>query len=141
MMRRGRGAAAVAFVVAAAAIVAVQPAASAEGIRVELNAVEPSGSNRCRFTFVVENMGTALETLRLDLAAFGKDGAILRRIAAELGPLRAGKTNVRAFDVEGGCEALGSVLVNDVTACAPLAAGDCLDRLALSHRGAVRLFK
>jgi hypothetical protein len=131
----------VAALIAAATMVSAQGAPPAEGLRVELNAVEPSGVNRCRLTFVVENKGEALETLRLDLAAFGKDGAILRRVAAELGPLRAGKTNVRAFDVDGGCDALGSVLVNEVTACAPLAAGDCLDRLALSHRGAVRLFK
>jgi hypothetical protein len=118
-----------------------QGAPPTEGLRVELNAVEQSGVNRCRITFVVVNKGAALETLRLDLAAFGKDGAILRRIAAELGPLRAGKTNVRAFDIDGGCDVLGSVLVNDVTACAPLAAGECLDRLTLSHKGAVRLFK
>ena len=72
---------------------------------------------------------------------FGRDGAIGRRLLAEFGPARAGKTNVRAFDVDGACEALGSVLVNDVSACAPASPGECLDRLALSHRGAVRLFK
>jgi hypothetical protein len=134
-------AAGVAAVLLAATAAAAQATPPAGAIRVELNAVEPSGTSRCRLTFVVENTGGALETLRLDLAAFGRDGAVQRRMAADLGPLRAGKTNLRAFDLEGVCDALGAVLVNDVTACAPIAAGDCLDRLTLSHRGAVRLFK
>jgi hypothetical protein len=114
---------------------------TAKTIRVELNAIEASAANRCRLTFVVENKGEAVETLKLDLAFFGREGAIQRRIAAELGPLRADKTNVRAFDVEGGCDSLGSVLVNEVASCGPTSPGDCLDRLSLAHRGAVRLFK
>jgi len=111
-------------------------------IRIELNTVE-NVQNSCRLSFVIENKGeTPIETLKLDLAVFGREGAIQRRLIVELGPIRGSKTLVRAFDVEGDCAQIGSVLVNDVTACAPGDPGTCLDRLALSSRSsAVRLFK
>jgi hypothetical protein len=111
-------------------------------IRIELNTME-NVQNSCRLSFVVENKGeTPIETLKLDLAMFGREGAIQRRLIVELGPLRGSKTMVRAFDVEGDCGQIGSVLVNDVSACAPGDPGTCLDRLLLSSRSsAVRLFK
>ena len=111
-------------------------------IRIELNTME-SVQSSCRLSFVIENKGeTPIETLKLDLALFGREGAIQRRLIVELGPVRGSKTVVRAFDVEGDCAQIGSVLVNDVTACAPGDPGTCLDRLALSSRpSAVRLFK
>lgn len=111
-------------------------------IRVELNTVEKT-QNNCRLSFVIENKSeTPIETLKLDLAVFGREGGIQRRLIVELGPVRASKTVVRAFDVEGDCGQIGSVLVNDVTACAPGDPGTCLDRLSLSSRSsAVRLFK
>ena len=59
-----------------------------------------------------------------------------------MGPLRAAKTVVKTFEVDGDCAALGSILVNDVTACAPDDAGTCLGRLELKSRlPHVRLFK
>lgn len=109
-------------------------------IAIELNGVAPQ-AGRCRLTFVVVNKGVALSSLKLDLAAFERDGGVARRVAAELGPLRAAKTQVRAYDMDLACDRLGSVLVNDVTACAPASPEDCLDRLSLAHRGDVRLFK
>jgi hypothetical protein len=111
-------------------------------IRVELNTIE-NVQNSCRLSFVIENKGeTPIETLKLDLAVFGREGAIQRRLIVELGPVRGSKTVVKAFDVEGDCAQIGSVLVNDVTACAPGDPGTCLDRLALSSRAsAIRLFK
>jgi hypothetical protein len=111
-------------------------------IRIELNTME-NVQNSCRLSFVIENKGEApIETLKLDLAVFGREGAIQRRLIVELGPVRGSKTMVKAFDVEGDCGQIGSVLVNDVTACAPGDPGTCLDRLVLSSRSsAVRLFK
>jgi hypothetical protein len=111
-------------------------------IRVELNTME-SVQSSCRLSFVIENKGESpIETLKLDLAVFGREGAIQRRLIVELGPVRGSKTVVRAFDVEGDCAQIGSVLVNDVSACAPGDPGTCLDRLTLSSRpSAVRLFK
>ncbi len=84
----------------------------------------------------------AVDNLKLDLAIFGRDGAIERRLLTEMAPIRAKKTVVRSFDVDGECTAIGSVLVNDVTVCAPASLGDCLDRLSLSSRlPNLRLFK
>ena len=121
----------------------VQSAIGAENpIRIELNTIE-NVQNNCRLSFVIENKGeTPIETLKLDLAVFGREGTIQRRLIVELGPVRGSKTVVKAFDVESDCGQIGSILVNDVTACAPGDPGTCLDRLALSSRSStVRLFK
>lgn len=136
--RRSWFAAALAAAALASPAIAQQPA---EPISVELNSLEAVSAEKCRLTFVVTNKGAALSTLKVDLAAFGKDGGIRRRVVAELGPARADKTQLRAFDVDAPCDGIGSVLVNDVTACAPASAEACLDRLTLTHRGATRLFK
>ena len=111
-------------------------------IRVELNAAE-NAQNRCKLSFVIENKAdTAIDTLKLDLAVFGQDGAIHRRLILEMGPVRAAKTVVRTFDVDSVCDQIGSILLNDVTACAPGEPGICLDRLALSSRPTgIRFYK
>jgi hypothetical protein len=111
-------------------------------ILIELNSVE-GGDNRCRLNFVVQNKSnTGVESMKLDLVAFGTDGGILRRLLTEMGPVRATKTNVRAFVVDADCQQLGAILVNDVTACAPGEPGACLDGLGLSSRiSALRFYK
>ena len=111
-------------------------------IRVELNAAEPV-QNRCRLSFVLENQdASAIASLKLDLVVFGKDGVIDRRLVAEMGPLRAAKTTVKTFELDDDCAHIGSILVNDVAACAPPDAGACLDRLVSSSRlPKIRLFK
>jgi hypothetical protein len=118
--------------------------ASAEDpmIHIELNAAQ-SAAGKCRLSFVVENaLATPVEALKLDLAIFGRDGAFQRRLLTEMGPVRVQKTVVRIFEIEGDCAGLGSVLVNDVTACAPAALGDCLEKLSMSSRvEGLRLFK
>ncbi|MBX9827503.1 MAG: hypothetical protein K2Y27_21225 [Xanthobacteraceae bacterium] len=127
------------------AIPAAAPAAPnepADQIRVELNSAE-SAQGRCRMSFVIENKGeAAVDSLKLDFAVFGTNGVVQRRLVAELGPLRRAKTVVKAFEIEGDCASIGSLLVNDVTACAPGDAGACLDRLVLASRLTnVRFFK
>jgi hypothetical protein len=108
--------------------------AADEKVLVELNSIE-SADNRCRLNFVIENKSdVAIESLKLDLVAFGTDGGILRRLVTEMGPVRAAKTMVRAFAIDGDCRQIGSILVNDVTACAPGEPGACLDGLGLSSR-------
>jgi hypothetical protein len=116
--------------------------AADEKVLVQLNSIE-SADNRCRLNFVIENKSNApIESLKLDLVAFGTDGGILRRLITEMGPVRAAKTMVRAFAVDADCRQLGSILVNDVTACAPGEPGACLDGLSLSSRiEALRLYK
>ena len=108
--------------------------AADEKVLVQLNSIE-SADNRCRLNFVIENKSNAaIESLKLDLVAFGTDGGILRRLVTEMGPVRAAKTMVRAFAVDADCRQIGSILVNDVTACAPGEPGACLDGLGLSSR-------
>jgi hypothetical protein len=112
------------------------PAFSApnEPIRVELNLAE-SVQNKCRLSFLIENKSeTPIERLTPDLAIFNRDGIIQRRLVAELGPVYRSKTIIKTFEIEGECGQIGSILINDVTACAPGDPGLCLDRLVLSSR-------
>jgi ABC-type spermidine/putrescine transport system permease subunit II len=52
----------------------------------------------------------------------------------EMGPVRSLKTIVRAFVIDVECGQIGSILVNEVTACAPGNPNGCLDGLTLSSR-------
>jgi hypothetical protein len=132
----------VSALLALVALASAAHSASDDTIRVELNIAEAVQS-RCRLSFVIENKGdAAVESLKLDLAIFGTDGAIQRRMVTEMGPLRRAKTIVKAFEVESACAQLGSILVNGVTVCAPADADSCLDRLVLGSRiPNLRLFK
>ena len=124
--------------------IGVATIASADpAIHVELNAAETVQQDHCRLSFVVENnSASAIDTLKLDLALFDREGTINRRMIVEIGPLRAAKTIVRTFNVETDCSQIGSILLNDVTACAPGEPGGCLDRLTLSSRpSTIRFFK
>jgi hypothetical protein len=103
-------------------------------IRVELNLAE-SVQSKCRLSFLIENKSeTPIERLTPDLAIFNRDGIIQRRLVAEMGPVYRSKTIIKTFEIEGECGQIGSILVNDVTACTPGDPGLCLDRLVLSSR-------
>jgi hypothetical protein len=123
-------------------LVPLYASAADEKVLIQLNSIE-SAENRCRLNFVVENKSNAaIDSLQLDFVAFGTDGGILRRFVSEMGPVRAAKTMVRAFSIDVDCRQIGSILINDVTACAPAAPGTCLDGLGLSSRiEALRLYK
>ena len=138
----GHGAASCLLLIAFLTMTSPVWAGAGDPISVELNAAEGVQS-RCRLSFVIENKSdAAIESLKLDLAVFGRDGVIQRRLVTELGPVRGAKTIVKAFELDTECGQIGSILVNDVTACAPMAADACLDRLALSsHVPNVRFFK
>ena len=74
--------------------------AAEEKVSVQLNSVENT-DNRCRLYFVIENKSqVGIESMKLDLVAFGSEGGILRRLIVEMGPLRPAKTMVRAFAVD-----------------------------------------
>lgn len=110
------------------------PANAAEHeMKVELNALDAADKG-CRITFVVHNSAAAVDSLKLDLVIFDAEGVIHRRIITELGPVRSGRTNVRIFPLDSPCPRIGSVLVNDVTACVPGAPNECLDGLTLASR-------
>jgi hypothetical protein len=120
-------------------------ARAAEGLSFDLNKLEPQAGN-CRVTFVVANgRPLAVEALKADLVIFGSDGVVARRLAVNLGPIAAMKTVVRVFEIPAlGCDAVGSVLVNDLPACRftgeETGPADCLSATTLTAR-AGRLFK
>lgn len=126
------------------AVVASAPtlAQAQDAVRVELNTME-NAESRCRMTFVIENKTShAVESLKLDFALFNAEGAVYRRMIADMGPVRASKTVVKTFATDGDCAQLGSLLVNEVAACAPGEPNACLDALTLSSRvKTVRLYK
>jgi hypothetical protein len=122
----------------AAALAVAGPAAAEDAappIGLELNKLEPA-DGACRAYLVIDNPGGALSSLELDLVVFDAEGVILRRLAVEAGPLRAGRETVKAFELTGlDCAAIGRALLNDVLACeGPGAAGDCLSRIEATSR-------
>jgi len=130
------------LVLASPTLAPAAPAAPDDPIRLELNAAE-SVQNRCRLSFVIENRSEMpIETLKLDLGVFNREGIIQRRLVTEMGPVLRVKTMIKAFEIDGDCGQVGSILVNDIAACAPGEPNFCLERLVLSSRvQSVRLFK
>ena len=116
--------------------------AAEQQIAVELNSGE-TAQNQCRLTFVVENKDKApIDVLKLDLVVFNRENRVHRRMVTEMGPVRGEKTIVKTYSVDGACTEIRSILVNDITACAPAKPEVCIDSLALSSRmEGVRLFK
>ncbi len=119
-------------------------ASGAEGLRVELNKLEPMES-ACRAYLLFEN-GTSGDfgSLKLDLVMFNPEGVINRRLAVEGGPLPAGKTSVKLFDIEGvACGSVDRVLLNGVLACrdAEGERNDCLTLIETGSRSSADFFK
>jgi hypothetical protein len=91
---------------------------SGKRLLVELNKLEPAGED-CRTTWVLNNgTGTDLARLKLDIVAFDTDGIVVRRVGAELGPIRREHTRVKLFDLKSiDCGNVGRMLMNGVLAC------------------------
>ncbi|BBK31093.1 hypothetical protein STHU_17270 [Allostella humosa] len=124
------------------ALVATVPAWADEApVLVELNRLEERGAD-CRAYLVLDNRGkVAFEAFKLDLVIFDKGGVIARRLALDVGPMRAEKKGVKVFDLAGlGCPDLSSILVNDVIECGDKGR-DCVALMEVSSRGAVKLTK
>ena len=116
--------------------------AASPAVMLELNKLEPQGK-ACRAYIVVDNPSeTAFEAFKLDLVLFRTDGIIDRQLLIDLAPVRAGKKSVKIFDLDAlACDAIGSVLVNQVAECrdATGPVPDCADRLRLSSRSGAAL--
>ena len=95
----------------------------------------PSSRSIESVTLVEKNgTSTAFASLKLDLVVFGGDGIVEKRVGVEAGPLKAGRTSVRTFDLKGlACDGVGRLLINDVLSCeAPGLATDAADAAAAS---------
>ncbi|MDH3280141.1 MAG: Tat pathway signal sequence domain protein [Gammaproteobacteria bacterium] len=114
------------------------------GLTVELNKLEEA-ENACRAYLVFENRSeSAFSSLKLDLVMFGADGIITRRLAVEGGPLPAGKTSVKLFEISGlACSGISRILLNDVISCRDDSGehDDCVERVTTSSRNEVSFFK
>ncbi len=118
------------------------PAMADDALKLELNTVK-SAEGRCQLSYLIENKAAqAIESFKLDLVILGVDNTMQRRMVIDIAPLRAAKTMFRVYETDPDCEKIGSVLVNDVQACAPGDRSTCLDRMVLSSKvSTIRLFK
>ncbi|MDX1606670.1 MAG: hypothetical protein R3202_10790 [Candidatus Competibacterales bacterium] len=129
---------------AAAIPVLLAGATAAATVEIELNKLEPRADG-CRAYLVFEHRGEHdYDGFTLDLVLFDNDGVISRRLAVDAAPLRAGKTTVKVFDLEGlDCDSIQRVLLNDLSACSvdgsPLP--DCIDRVGTGSRAGAALVK
>jgi hypothetical protein len=118
--------------------------AANQQIGIELNRIDEQGPS-CRASFVITNPGPEAYTgFKLDLVVFDKGGTIVKRLAADVAPLRADKETVKIFDIpDTSCAAIGSILINDVLDCraADKPASDCAGAIAASSKLAVKLLK
>jgi hypothetical protein len=123
-----------AFLLAATLTTAANPAlaqsSSAGTFSLELNRLDTVAAD-CRVTLVEKN-GTqsAFAALKLDLVVFDGAGIVTKRVGVDAGPLKAGRTVVKTFDLKGlACDGVGRLLINDVLACEAegIAADACLD--------------
>lgn len=124
-------------------VVAV-PAYADAIISIELNKLLKQ-VNACRVYMVFTNgSGDALESYKPDLVFFGPDGVIAARLVVEGGPLPAGKTKVKLFDVPAlDCGRISHVLLNDISTCTgPVKpVKGCLGITSTSSRGGVDFIK
>lgn len=123
-----------AFVLAAALSVSASLAQTSPApsgtFSLELNRLDGGGGD-CRVTLVEKNgTSAAFATLKLDLVVFDAEGIVAKRVGVDAGPLKAGRTVVKTFDLKGiACDSVGRLLINDVLACEAegIAADACLD--------------
>lgn len=110
------------------------------GIDVELNKLQPV-KNACRAFLVTQNLTkTDFKSLQLDVVMFNNDGIVAKRLAVEIGPMPAGKTSLKVFDIAGlPCDNIGQLLLNDVIQCqdAKGKRNDCLSLIHVSSRSKV----
>lgn len=106
--------------IAAFLALSVAPALAVEPgqLGLELNVMQQSDAG-CRITFLAENrLGTEVTRSSFELALFDADGGIDRLVALDFGALPEGKSRVVQFELKQlACDAVGRVLVNDITAC------------------------
>lgn len=135
--------------VAAALMALALPAASPQAqdpgtLSIELNKVESTGEG-CRSVFLLDNAtGHELHRFRLDLVLFDQKGVYSKQLLVDMAPLYDDKKTMASFLLgDAPCDAIGSVLINDVPQCQNGAgtALDCVKLLEVRSRSEIPLEK
>lgn len=125
-------------------IIGAPVAMAADSIDIELNKFE-NREGACRAYLVFENnTATTFTEFKLDLVMFNPDGIIAKRLALDAAPLRAEKTSVKLFDIDGlACADIGRILINDVMGCRDSSGhrADCVGLVTPASRNSVPLIK
>ena len=121
------------------------PAMAADpAITLELNKLE-NRKDACRVYMVFTNgTGQPLDSFKPELVLFAKDGVIAARLVIEAGPLPAGKTKVKLFDIGAtNCAGAGRLLLNGLAACtsAGKAVSGCLGRVRTTSRNTIEFIQ
>jgi hypothetical protein len=102
---------------------------------IELNKLE-SFEGGCRSFFLFRNRtALTLSSFEMSLAILNKGGVIDRLLTIDAAPLPAGRTTLKLFEVpDMSCEAVGEVILHDISACAAAGAAstDCFALVELS---------
>ncbi|MDA3922523.1 MAG: hypothetical protein PF501_17870 [Salinisphaera sp.] len=131
--------------------------AQAGGVQIELNKLEQV-NGACRAYLVTQNLtDSAFDSLKLDVVMFDSQGIVAKRLAVQLGPMPAGKTSLKVFDIPDlACDGIGQLLLNNVLECTsppsqptadggaankPVQRDDCLSLVSVSQRGKVPFIK
>jgi len=109
---------------------AAAPAAPANALEVELNALAPSQKG-CMMTFVALNkLAAPVNKISFELAFFNDKNAVDKITVLDFRDLPQGKKRVRQFDMPNvKCEAVTRILINDTPVCDGPAAGECMKGL------------
>ncbi|AWN16657.1 Tat pathway signal sequence domain protein [Salinisphaera sp. LB1] len=119
--------------------------ASSQAVDVELNKMT-TVDNACRAYLVTQNLtNRSFDSFKLDVVMFDNNGIVAKRLAVQLGPMPAGKTSLKVFDIPGlACKKIGQLLLNNVLQCTvdtgkgpPQKRDDCLSLISVSQRGRV----
>ena len=119
--------------------------ASSQAVDVELNKMT-TVANACRAYLVTQNLtNRSFDSFKLDVVMFNNNGIVAKRLAVQLGPMPAGKTSLKVFDIPGlTCQKIGQLLLNNVLQCTvdtgkgpPQKRDDCLSLISVSQRGRV----
>jgi hypothetical protein len=102
------------------------PAAAAQKLDVELNALAPSQKG-CMMTFVAENdLAAPITKISFELAFFNDKNSVDRVTVLDFRDLPVGKKRVRQFDMPGvKCESVSRIIINDTPVCDGPSAGAC----------------
>jgi hypothetical protein len=112
-----------------------------EEITIELNKVEAEGE-ACQLYFVAKSTAANnFDEFKIEFILFATDGSISRRLIADIGPLKTGRTSVKVFKAAERCETVDGLLINAVKSCGTVTKpDDCHALIKPSSRVETKLF-